>query len=108
MLTAISLICSLYVVSFSAMAIAAGNRLALQGSQQSTTRAVAVLLMNFSRVFVASTVVLLCIIGAAMCIVFIKTQDFHLEEATAILFGVGMVVILFSLHRLKSQVEPSP
>merc|ERR1712070_2763 len=84
MLTAISLICSLYVVSFSAMAIAAGNRLALQGTEQSTTRAVAILLRNFSQVFAASTIVLLSIIGASMCIVYIKMTDDHLEEATGV------------------------
>jgi len=108
MLTAISLICSLYVVSFSAMAIAAGNRLALQGTEQSTTRAVAVLLRNFSQVFVASTIVLLSIIGASMCIVYIKMTDDHLEEATGILFGVGMLFILYSLQRLRNELKILP
>lgn len=105
LLITVALVLSLYVVAFSAMSISAGNRLALQGNEKSTTRAVAILLVNFRNVFIGALLVLLCIIGAAMCIVFIKLQDNQLEELTGALFVAGCAFILFSLHRLKQQLE---
>lgn len=108
MLITIALILSLHVVAFSAVAIGAGSRLALQGDDQSTTRAVAVLLLNFNSVFIAALCALCCIIGAAMCIVYIKLQDNHLEIATGLLFGFGSCFILLSLYRLKKQLSMRP
>jgi hypothetical protein len=108
MLITVALITSLYVVAYSAMAIAAGNRLALQGNDHSTTRAVAVLLVNFRGVFFGGLMVLLCIIGAGMCIIYIKLQDIHLEEVTGILFLFGALFILYNLYRLRSQLAIRP
>ena len=75
------------------------------GDDQSTTRAVAVLLVNFRSVFIGGLIVLVSIIGSAMCIVYIKLQDYYLEEITGIMFLLGCAFILFSLQRLKKQLE---
>lgn len=106
-LTSLSLILSLYVVSAATFAVSAGYRLALQGSgAEAVNRAVAVLLVEFRFIFVASAVAMVCFMTSAMTVVWIKLEKdaYRFEEVATTIFGLGLIVIFASLWRLQSRL----
>ena len=102
----LALLLSLYVVSVSTFAVAAGYRLALQGGEQrSIDRAAAVLLIQFRRVFLAAGFSLVCIIVAAGSVVWIKLKDAGITTATSIGFATGIFLIAFEIKAMSSRLR---
>jgi len=108
--TSLTLCFGLYVVAASTFAISAGYRLALQGAgADSVGRAVAVLLIEFRWIFWLSQACLVCILGAACTIVYIKLDDeYYFEEASSVIFGVGTIGIFAALYRLHYRMSIPP
>jgi hypothetical protein len=102
----LALLLSLYTVSVSTFAVAAGYRLALQGGEQrSIDRAAAVLLIQFRRVFIAAGSSLVFIIIAAGAVVWIKLKNAGLTTATSIGFAVGILLISLEIKAMSSRLR---
>jgi len=109
-LTSFALILSLYVVAASTFAISAGYRLALQGnSSDSVARAVAVLLIEFRWIFLSSAVAMICILLAAMAIVWIKLEnEYEYDAVSTIVFAFAILIIFAALWRLRYRLSIPP
>ncbi len=105
-LTSLALVLALFVVASSTIAVIAGQRLGLKGGRaDSLTRAVCVLIKEFRWVALAGSLAMLCIVGAAVCIVALKTNELKIEFATMAIFGVGTCVIFSHACRLGSKLS---
>ena len=100
--TSLTLLLSLYVVSTSTFAVAAGYRLALKGGQKgSLDRAVAVLLIEFRRVFAASAMAMWLMMAASICLIWIKVKDNGFVAISTAMYVIAFVITGLAMYRLK-------
>ena len=103
--TSLALLLSLYVVSTSTFAVAAGYRLALKGGQKgSLDRAVAVLLIEFRRVFAASAMAMWLMMAASVCLLWIKVKDAGFIAISTAMYVIAFVIIGLAMYRLKRRL----
>ena len=103
--TSLALLLSLYVVSTSTFAVAAGYRLALKGGQKgSLDRAVAVLLIEFRRVFAASVMAMWLMMAASVCLLWIKVKDAGFIAISTAMYVIAFVIIGLAMYRLKRRL----
>lgn len=103
--TSLALLLSLYVVSTSTFAVAAGYRLALKGGQKgSLDRAVAVLLLEFRRVFAASAMAMWLMMAASVCLLWIKVVDTGFIIVSTSIYCIAFVIIGLAMYRLHTRL----